>query len=65
MHIAYWLMRTVLDGTAAESWTAHILEDSWAVTGLTPECFSAVKVQADAQFAETLTMLSNGAVRAV
>jgi HD-like signal output (HDOD) protein len=62
LHIAYWLMRGVID--QEPNWSAHIAPESWTTTGLTPDCFSAVKVQADAQLADTLSMLSNGSAAA-
>jgi hypothetical protein len=37
---------------------------AWETTGLTTECFSLVRMQADAQFAETLAMLADGVSRA-
>ena len=58
------LFSAVQDGDGADSWAVPIAAESWATTGLTPDCFSPVRVQADAQLADTLAMLANGAVRA-
>jgi HD-like signal output (HDOD) protein len=63
-HIGYWVMRAVQDDVAPESWAIAVSPAAWAITGLTAECFSLVRMQADAQFAETLAMLADGASKA-
>lgn len=57
LHISYWLMLAVLDNTPQTAWTQPVVSDAWGITGLTPECYSTVRVQADAQLADTLAML--------
>lgn len=63
VHIAYWLTRSVIDDVSTERWAEPIVPESWETTGLTPACYSSVKVQVDAQYGDTVTMLSNGASR--
>lgn len=64
VHISYWLMRAALDRVPQERWSQIIVDSAWTITGLTPECYSTVKMQADAQFAGTLAMLTNGGIKA-
>jgi HD-like signal output (HDOD) protein len=69
VHIGYWVMRAVQDELAQDelaqdAWTRGLSPGAWEATGLTAECFSLVRMQADAQFAETLAMLADGASRA-
>lgn len=64
VHIGYWVMRAVQDALAQDSWASRLSPAAWKATGLTVECFSLVRMQADAQFAETLAMLADGASRA-
>lgn len=59
LHMAHWHMVAVLEGSSQEEWARPIAGSVWSVTGLTPECFTPIKVQSDAQFAETLAMLSS------
>ncbi len=56
--------RPVQDERAQDSWARRLSPAAWEATGLTAECFSLVRMQADAQFAETLAMLADGASRA-
>ena len=60
VHIGYWLMRSMVDGTVPEQWAKNVSATAWTATSLTPECYSPVKVQCDAQFDQTLSMLFNG-----
>lgn len=64
VHIGYWVMRAVQDELAQDTWTHGLSPGAWEATGLTADCFSLVRMQADAQFAETLAMLADGASRA-
>lgn len=64
VHIGYWVMRAAQDGIAPDAWARSLNPVAWEATGLTAECFSLVRMQADAQFAETLAMLADGACRA-
>lgn len=64
VHIASQVTRAVIDNASADNWADRVVPMSWEATGLTPACFSPVKVQADSQYADTAAMLSNGATRA-
>jgi len=64
VHIGYWVMRAVQDELAQDTWTQGLSPGAWEATGLTADCFSLVRMQADAQLAETLAMLADGASKA-
>lgn len=63
VHVASHVTRAVVDEISGDNWADRVVPMSWETTGLTPACFSPVRVQADAQYGDTVSMLSNGASR--